>query len=91
MYENLIRSFYALESDFDNWINLADHPRNPHRWQDLLTGAEILGKMAQTSNILEREYNTPAFKNHVTEAREKVQKLIEILETPVHFESVKGE
>lgn len=88
MHENLIKSFYALENDFNSWINLADHPRNPHRWQDLLTAAEILGKMAQTSNILRKEYNYTVFQKAVAEAREKVQQLIEIIETPKHFETV---
>lgn len=76
MLDNLRKSFYALEGDFNSWIRLANSASNPHRQEDLLEAARIAGKLEQTGAILSKEYNDPDFKEKAAELWQQVQNAI---------------
>lgn len=79
MYDNLRKSFYALEGDFNGWIRLASNPKNPHRRDDLLEAARIAGKLEQTGAILAKEYNDPEFRETASELWQQVQTVTETI------------
>lgn len=79
MLENLRKSFYALESDFNSWIRLADSANNPHRREDLLEAARIAGKLEQTGAILSKEYNDAEFAETAAELWQQVQAAAETI------------
>lgn len=76
MLENLRKSFYALEGNFNSWIRLANNKNNPHRREDLLEAAKIAGKLEQTAAILAKEYNDKECTKTAADIWQQVQSVI---------------
>lgn len=68
MYDNLVKSFWAIQQTFWSYQRLADSQTNPHKMEDFARACIIAGRMDQTARILTKEYDDMSANNAAADA-----------------------